>query len=132
VLAALAASMRDAVWRATTNSLLGTAALFTLPPAQSLRAHSSAETSASAARHSQPSPTPLSPQRSDSAHRTHDGGSARAGQTLGSACLIKMVNSAWAGDVRWVCSRAGWTGTPPHPPPPGSQAACAPCRFSKP
>jgi hypothetical protein len=36
-----------------------------------------------------------------------------------------MVNSAWAGDVRWVCSRAGWTGTPPQPPPPGSQAACA-------
>jgi hypothetical protein len=38
-----------------------------------------------------------------------------------------MVNSAWAGDVRWVCSRAGWTGTPPRPPPPGSQAACTPC-----
>jgi hypothetical protein len=37
---------------------------------------------------------------------------------------IQMVNSAWAGDVRWVCSRAGWTGTPPYPPPPGSQAAC--------
>jgi hypothetical protein len=54
-------------------------------------------------------------------HHTHDGGSARAGQTLGSA---KVVNSAWAGDVRWVCSRAGWTATPPHPPPPGSQAAC--------
>jgi hypothetical protein len=30
-------------------------------------------------------------------HHTHDGGSARAGQTLGSACLIKMVNSAWRG-----------------------------------
>jgi hypothetical protein len=55
-------------------------------------------------------------------HHTHDGGSARAGQTLGS-CVDKVVNSAWAGDVRWMCSRAGWTGTPPHPPPPGSQAA---------
>jgi hypothetical protein len=42
---------------------------------------------------------------------------------------FKMVKSAWAGDVRWVCSRGGWTGTPPHPPPPGSQAACASCRF---
>jgi hypothetical protein len=45
---------------------------------------------------------------------------------------IQMVKSAWAGDVRWVCSRGGWSGTPPQPPPPGSQAACAPCRFSKP
>jgi hypothetical protein len=34
-----------------------------------------------------------------------------------------VVKSAWAGDVRWVCSRRGWTGTPPHPPPPGSKAA---------
>ena len=57
-------------------------------------------------------------------HHPHDGGSARAGQTLGSVS-VKMVKSAWAGDVRWVCSRAGWTGTPPHPPPPGSQAASA-------
>jgi hypothetical protein len=24
-----------------------------------------------------------------------------------------------------VCSRAGWTATPRHPPPPGPQAACA-------
>jgi hypothetical protein len=29
------------------------------------------------------------------------------------ACLGKMVNSAWAGDVRWVCNQAGWTETPP-------------------
>jgi hypothetical protein len=35
---------------------------------------------------------------------------------------VKMVKSAWAGDVRLACSRAGWTGTPPHAPPPGSQA----------
>jgi hypothetical protein len=42
--------------------------------------------------------------------------SCRAGQTLGSACPAKMANSAWAGDVRWVCSRGGWTGTPPKPP----------------
>jgi hypothetical protein len=27
------------------------------------------------------------------------------------------AKTAWAGDVRWVCSRGGWTGTPP-------QAAC--------
>jgi hypothetical protein len=67
---------------------------------------------------SQPSPTPLSPQRSASALWTHDGGSARAGQALGQHVSIKMVNSAWAGDVRCMCSRAGWTGTPPHPPPP--------------
>jgi hypothetical protein len=46
-------------------------------------------------------------------HPKHDGGSARAGQTLGSACPAKMVKSAWAGDVRWVCSRAGCTGTSP-------------------
>jgi hypothetical protein len=32
---------------------------------------------------------------------------------------IQMVKSTWAGDVRWVCSRAGWTWTPPHRPPPG-------------
>jgi hypothetical protein len=30
-------------------------------------------------------------------HYIHDGGSARAGQALGSACRAKMVNSAWAG-----------------------------------
>jgi hypothetical protein len=36
----------------------------------------------------------------------------------------KMVNSAWAGHARWVCSRAGGTRTLPHPPPPGSQVAC--------
>ena len=35
-----------------------------------------------------------------------------------------MVNSAWAGHARWVCSRAGGTRTPQHPPPPGSQVAC--------
>ena len=40
-----------------------------------------------------------------------------------------VVKSAWAGDVRWVCSRAGWSGTRPHSLPPGSQAACASCRF---
>ena len=45
---------------------------------------------------------------------------------------VNIVNSAWAGDVRWVCSRAGWSGTPPHPPPPGSQAACTSCRFPEP
>jgi hypothetical protein len=76
------------------------------------------------ARHTQPSPTPLS-YRFASAHA--DGGSARAGQTL-QHVSIKMVNSAWAGDVPWVCSRREWTGTPPNPPPPGSQAARA-CRF---
>jgi hypothetical protein len=42
---------------------------------------------------------------------------------------INVVKSAWAGDVRWLCSRGRWTGTPPHPPPPGSQAACPSCRF---
>ena len=61
-------------------------------------------------------------------HHTHDGGSARAGQPL-QHVSVKMVNSAWAGDVRWVCSRGGWTGTPPRPSPPGSQAACTSCRF---
>jgi hypothetical protein len=79
------------------------------------------------ARHTQPSPTPLS-YRFASAHT--DGGSARAGQTL-QHVSIKMVNSAWAGDVPWVCSRREWTGTPPNPPPPGSQAARA-CRFPAP
>jgi hypothetical protein len=80
-------------------------------------------------RHSQPSPNPSqsSQLRLCTPHAPHDGGSARAGRTLGSACLAKMVKSAWVGDVRWVCSRAVWTGTPPHPPPPGSQAACPSC-----
>jgi hypothetical protein len=81
-------------------------------------------------RHSQPSPTPSQPSTLvHIGHHTHDGGSARAGQTLGLAFSVKMVSSAWAGDVRWVGSRAGCTGTPPHPPPPGSQAACPSCRF---
>ena len=57
-------------------------------------------------------------------HHAHDGGSARAGQTL-QHVSIQMVNSAWARDVRWACSRAGWTGIPPHPQTPGSQAACS-------
>jgi hypothetical protein len=48
---------------------------------------------------------------------------------VGFSVSIKMVKSAWAGDVRWVCSRRGWTGTPPHPPPPGSQAVGTSCRF---
>jgi hypothetical protein len=39
-------------------------------------------------------------------HHAHDGGSARAGQTL-QHVSIKVVNSAWAGHVRWVCSRGG-------------------------
>jgi hypothetical protein len=46
------------------------------------------------------------------------------GQTL-QHVSIQMVNSAWARDVRWACSRAGWTGIPPHPQTPGSQAACS-------
>jgi hypothetical protein len=46
---------------------------------------------------------PLSALTDPLVHTIHTtGGSARAGQTLGSACLIKMVNSAWEGDVRWV------------------------------
>jgi hypothetical protein len=56
-------------------------------------------------RHSQPSPTHLSALNLvHIGHQTHDGGSARAGQTL-QHVSVKMVNSAWAGDVRWVCSR---------------------------
>ena len=49
--------------------------------------------------------------------------SMRAGQTL-QHVSIKMVKSAWAGDVRWMCIQTGRTGTSPHP---GSQAACASC-----
>jgi hypothetical protein len=56
-------------------------------------------------------PPPLSHQRSTSAHWAPQtrGGSARAGRTL-QHVSIQMVKSAWAGDVRWVCSRAGLKG----------------------
>jgi hypothetical protein len=57
-------------------------------------------------------------------HHTHDGGSARAGRRWVQHVSPRWSRALWAGDVRWVCSRAGWTGTPPQPPPPGSQAAC--------
>jgi hypothetical protein len=79
-------------------------------------------------------PPPLSPHRSTSANWTPYTRWLVREQVRRwvQHVLIKVVKSAWAGDVRWVCSRAGWTGTPPHPPPPGSQAACASCRLSKP
>ena len=77
------------------------------------------------------SPTPLSVLNADSAsaHRTpYPRRWQCESRSDVAACLAKMVNSAWAGGVRWVCSRAGWTGTPPHPPPHQVQAAC---RFVK-
>jgi hypothetical protein len=93
-----APAVRAAVLRATAKRVLGAAALFTLPLAPSLLRgipppKPQPLRRAIYSRH----PLPLSPQRSASAH---DGGSARAGQTLGSACLIKMVKR---GNVR--CSR---------------------------
>jgi hypothetical protein len=124
VLAPFASAVRLAVRRASSLNLLGAALQLTLPPAHGTPPGSRwRRPTPIHSRH----PPPLSPQRSTSAHRTPytRGGSARAGKTLGSACLDKVVNSAWAGDVRWVCSRAGWTETRPLPPPPGSQAACA-------
>jgi hypothetical protein len=135
-LAAPAPAMRATVRCAACSSLLGAALQLTLPlaygpPPRSL--HVLSPKPNSLRRDPQPSPTPSQPStlRSCTGHQTHDGGSARAGQTLGMQANVssKVVKSAWAGDVRWVCGRAGWTGTPPQPPPPGSQAACPSCRF---
>jgi hypothetical protein len=138
LLAPFAPAMSSAVRRATISNPLGAALQLTLPPAHGPPLSSlhvdAAETKSAALRpiHSR-HPPPLSPQRSISAHRTQQTrrwqGESRSGVA---ACRAKMVNSAWAGDVRWVCSRAGWTGTPPQPQTPGSQAACTSCRFSKP
>jgi hypothetical protein len=79
-----------------------------------------------------PHPPPLpSPQRSARAHRTQYTRRWQCGSRSGAGfkhASAKMVNSAWAGDVRWGWSRAGWTATPRHPPPPGSQASCTSCR----
>jgi hypothetical protein len=62
-------------------------------------------------------PPPLMPQHSASARWTQHTRrwQCESRSDVGSACLVKVVNSAWAGDVRWVCSRRGWTGTNPHP-----------------
>jgi hypothetical protein len=128
--------MRHAVRRAAANSPLGAALQLTLPPAHGNSSlHDGAAATATPLRRVNHSrhPPPLSPQRSASAHRTPD---TRRWQCESrsdvAACPVNMVNSAWAGDVRWVCSLSGWTGTPPHPPPPGSQAACTSCRFPEP
>jgi hypothetical protein len=80
---------------------------------------------------------PLSPQRSASAQCTSDITYTTVAvreqvRRWVQHVSVKMVNSAWAGDVRWMCSRAGWTGTPPHPPPPGSQAARPSCASPNP
>jgi hypothetical protein len=111
----LASAMRRAV--STGSSQLGAALQLTLPPA-----HGSPPASlprrnpnAAAARHHTAVTHPLSALNGSlvhTGHHTHDGGSARAGQTL-QHVSAKMVKSAWAGDVRWVCSRERWTGTPP-------------------
>jgi hypothetical protein len=131
VLAAPAPAMRLALLRAAVSSLLRATLLLTLPLAHCAPPGSSnllgvteTPTHCDIPFTAVPHP-PLSPQRSEvhTGHQTHDGGSARAGQTL-QHVSIKMVKSVWAGDVRWVCSRGGWPGTPPQSPPPGSQAAC--------
>jgi hypothetical protein len=120
LLAAFAPAMRLAELRAACSNPLGTALPSRLTPLW-FQTPNSLRHAITAVTH------PLSVLNAPlvhTGHHPHDGGSARAGQTLGSVS-VKMVKSAWAGDVRWVCSRAGWTGTPPHPPPPGSQAASA-------
>jgi hypothetical protein len=137
VLAPFASSVRLAV-PCVASRLLCAALLLTLPPAHgtpdSLHGCRRRNPTPATTRQSQPPPTPLSALNAPlvyTGHHTHGGGSARAGQTL-QHVSVKMVNSAWAGDVRWLCSRRGWTGTPPQPPPPGSQAACPSCRSPNP
>jgi hypothetical protein len=102
VLAPLAPAMRDAVRRATTNSPLGAAPQLTLPlahgtPPGSLHA-GAAQTQLRRAITTATHPlSALNDPLVHIKHPTHDGGSARAGQTLGSACRAKMVKSAWGG-----------------------------------
>jgi hypothetical protein len=127
VLAALASPMSGAVLGATIFNLLDAALQLTLPPA-----HGPPPRSLHGG--CRPNPTaaagtlPLSPQRSDSAHWTpHTRRWQCESRSDVAACLGQDGQSAWAGDVRWVCSRGGWTETHPRPPPPGSQAACASC-----
>ena len=96
-----------------------------------LQAHSTIfppKPKSSAARRSQPSPNPSQPStiRSCTSDTIHTTGQCESRSNVGDGgdASIEVVKSAWAGDVRWVCSRGEWTGTPPHPPPSGSQAAC--------
>jgi hypothetical protein len=111
VLAPLAAAMRLAVRRAASLNPLRTALQLALPPAH---VFSMRRQNPTPLRRAIPAVThPLSALSIPLVHtgqHTHDGGSARAGQTLGSACLIKVVKGTYGGrgDVRWVCSRAGW------------------------
>jgi hypothetical protein len=130
-----APAMSDAVLSAAICDLLSAALLQARPPAHytppgSLHVGCRRNPTPTAARHSQPPPTPS---QSSTIHwctpdttNTTVAGREQVRRWV-QHVSVKMVNSAWAGDVRWVCSRAGWTGTPPRPPPPGSQAACASC-----
>jgi hypothetical protein len=128
LLAPPAPAMRIAVRRATTLSPLGAALQLTLPPAHDTppgclhvlppKPYFSAPFTATT--------HPLSVLNNPLLHIRHKTVAVREQvRRWVQHVSIQMVNSAWAGDVRWVCSRAGWTGTPPYPPPPGSQAVCA-------
>jgi hypothetical protein len=90
----LASAVCLAVASATCNNPLGAARQLTQPPAHGTppgSLHGGCRPNPTPAlRHSQPSPTPLSALNDPlvhTGHHKHDGGSAGAGQTLGSACL---------------------------------------------
>jgi hypothetical protein len=136
LLAPFAPAMCATVRRAAWLNPLGAALQLTLPlahgpPPSSLHVLPLKPNSLQRAIHSR-HPPPLSPQHSASAHRTSNPRrwqcESRSNVGMQANVSSKVVKGAWAGDVRWVCSRAGWSGTPPHPPPPGSQAACPSCR----
>ena len=108
VLEALASAMRLAETRVAYTPL-GAALLLTLPPARGTPLNSRMPPKPYSSAHPTTAVThPLSVLNDPLVHNkhpAHDGGSARAGQTLGSASPAKMVKSAWAGDARWVCRR---------------------------
>jgi hypothetical protein len=107
VLAALASSMRRAERSAACSSPLGAARQLTLTRGHGTPPNSRCRPNPTAARHSQPSPTPS---QSSSPHQCtpdtgHDGGSARArSERWARHAPVEMAHGDWAGDVRRVWS----------------------------
>jgi hypothetical protein len=133
VLAALAPSMCLAVRRANTLSPLGAAVQLALPPAHGTPPATVCRPNpkSTALRHPQPSPTPSQPStiRWCTPDTTYTTVAVREQVRRWVQHVSTKVVRALGRDVRWACSRGGWSGTPQHPPPPGSQAACTSCRF---
>jgi hypothetical protein len=107
-LAPPASAVRDTVRRATCSNPLGTARQLTLPlahgtPPGSRWCRPNCGPPFTAVTH-----PPLSPQRFASAYRTQHTRRWPVREQVRrwvQHVSIKMVNSAWAGDVRWVCSQ---------------------------